>query len=221
MARILIVEDDGLVARQMAQALLGVGHVPVLAPDARAALREAGTRPELILLDLGLPDLPGEALLGELRQVPETALAPVVVVTGKTENAESLRRASPPGLAEILLKPVANARLCQAVQTALRSPQSNSSPQPALAPAEFRRHELIRRLIVEGPDRLAFHVYRRICADRTVPQGQEAAEVLGWPEIAHWAKLEGLVDEVGAQLLRGELLPPASLGAEASPTQEA
>jgi DNA-binding response OmpR family regulator len=56
MAAILIVEDDELVAGQMARTLRKAGHVPILAPDARSALDEAVDRPDVILLDLGLPD---------------------------------------------------------------------------------------------------------------------------------------------------------------------
>jgi DNA-binding response OmpR family regulator len=133
MATILIVEDDGLVARQMAQALRGAGHSPVLASDAGAAILEATTEPALILLDLGLPDLPGEDLLRRLRRIPETATTPVVIVTGKTDNAESLRGERPAGVADILLKPVTNARLCQAVRTALPAPQSDRPPQSTQA----------------------------------------------------------------------------------------
>jgi hypothetical protein len=122
---------------------------------------------------------------------------------------------------EILLKPVANARLCQAVRTALPAPQSDRPPQPAQTPEEFRRRELIRRLIVDGPDRLAFHVYRRVCADRTGAPPPEPAEVLTWPEIAHWARLEGLLDEAQAHLLRGEAAPPAGTSPQATRDREA
>jgi DNA-binding response OmpR family regulator len=173
MARILIVEDDGLLAGHMAQAPRGAGHAPVLALDVRAALREAISRADLILLDLALPDLPGEALLGQLRQIPETAAAPVVVVTGKRENAERLRRERPVGLADILLKPVSNGRLCRAVRTALPARPSARPPRPAPALDEWRRRELIRRLLGGGPRppgllRLSPHVRgpEPLCATR-------------------------------------------------------
>ncbi|MEK7204982.1 MAG: response regulator, partial [candidate division NC10 bacterium] len=94
MATILIVEDDGLVARHMARILRGAGHTPILASDGRSALLEASDRPDLVLLDLGLPDVPGEELLRHLKKRPETAGIPVIVVTGKTEAAAQLKAAA-------------------------------------------------------------------------------------------------------------------------------
>jgi hypothetical protein len=77
---------------------------------------------------------------------------------------------------------------------------------------ELRRREAIRRLIMEGPDRLAFHVYRRMWADRGHSGQLGMVEPLTWREIADWAQLEGLLDGAQAQLLRGESAPPASTG---------
>lgn len=66
----------------------------------------------------------------------------------------------------------------------------------------IRTWELIRRLIAEGPDRIAYHAYRRVTADR-IPAGTSLpTEALSWPEIAEWAQQEGLLDAEQARLLR-------------------
>jgi DNA-binding response OmpR family regulator len=52
MAAILIVEEDGVLARQMVRTLRQAGHLPTLASTAQAALREAGEQPDVIVLDL-------------------------------------------------------------------------------------------------------------------------------------------------------------------------
>lgn len=65
-----------------------------------------------------------------------------------------------------------------------------------------RQRELILHLIVEGPDWLAFHVSRRLYADRTGPKGRILADALTWAEIAEWGKREGLLDAEQASLLR-------------------
>lgn len=200
MATVLVVEDDGLVAGRMVQMLRKADHTPVRAPDARSALREALDRPDIILLDLRLPDLSGHEILRQLRTQPETADIPVVVITGCEEAAEELQTSEPGQVADVLLKPVSEPRLCQVLDNVLAGRQA--TPIAAFRLTQHRQRELVRRLIVEGPDRLAFHVYRRLCADRSrVSQTAGAADVLSWRQIAEWARLEGLLDADQASLL--------------------
>ncbi len=66
MATILIVEDDDVLARQMAHTLRQAGHVPSLAREARAALRATRVSPEAMLLDLDVPELSGETRAAEI-----------------------------------------------------------------------------------------------------------------------------------------------------------
>jgi CheY-like chemotaxis protein len=200
MATILIVEDDGLVARHMARILRGAGHTPILASDGRSALLEASDRPDLVLLDLGLPDVPGEELLRHLKKRPETAGIPVIVVTGKTEAAAQLKTTSKEIVSDILLKPVSGSQLCQAVDTALAG-QLDLDPD-ALQPTWELQRDLIHRLIVEGPDSLVFHICRRLSLDRMGGRGSMAGDALTWAEIAQWARREGLLDVEQALLLR-------------------
>ena len=205
MAAVLIIEDDGLVAGYMARTLRQAGHTPILAPDARSALQEAAEQPDLILLDLGLPDLPGEELLRHLKSRAETARIPVLVITGKREAAARLREAGERTIPDILLKPVSGAQLCQAVNAALTDQQGRDVLAVPLL--QQRQRELILRLIEEGPDTLVLHICRRLNADRTRMRRSQAGEVLTWAEIAEWAKRERLLDAEQASLLRH--CPPA------------
>jgi CheY-like chemotaxis protein len=200
MATILIVEDDGLVARDMARMLRGAGHTPILASDGRSALREAADRPDLVLLDLGLPDVPGQDLLRHLKNRPETAGIPVVVVTGKVEAAAQLKATAKGIVSDILLKPISGTQLCQAVDAALAE-QLSLEPD-TLRPTRIRQSELIQHLIVEGPDPLVFHICRRLSLDRLGGRGSMAGEALTWDEIAEWARREGLLDAEQAHILR-------------------
>jgi DNA-binding response OmpR family regulator len=121
MASVLIVEDDGLVARHMAHVLRQVGHTPIVAYDARSALRKAADRPDIVLLDLGLPDLTGKEVLQHLKSRSETADIPVLVVTGRREAAARLRASEKTSsVSDILLKPFSAAQLCLAVNAALK-----------------------------------------------------------------------------------------------------
>jgi DNA-binding response OmpR family regulator len=200
MAAILIVEDDQSLAWAEARILRQAGHTPIHAPDARTALQEAADRPDLILLDLGLPDLPGEEVLRRLKSRPETAQIPVLVITGYPEAAAQLRAAEEASRVDILLKPFASTRLSQMVESILSESPAQDAEEGS--PLLHRQQGLIRRLIEQGPDSLVFHVYRRLRADRVRTKNAVSAEALTWTEIAEWAKREGLLDPEQASLLR-------------------
>jgi len=198
-ATILIMEDDGLITRHMARMLRDAGHTPALASDGRSALREAAERPDVVLLDLGLPDLPGEAVFKQLKSRPDTGQIPILIVTGRTEAARHLRESSK-GWAGILLKPVSSVQLRQGVDAALAARQEMDAD--ALRLAQDRQRQLIQHLIVEGSDSLVFHTCRRLSWDRTRGTHSPLGDALTWTEISEWAKCEGLVDSEQASLLR-------------------
>ncbi len=200
MAEILIVEDDGLMAGLTARTLREAGHTPILAHDARSALHEAERGPDIVLLDLGLPDLPGEEVLQRLKSGSGTAHIPVLVITGRTQAANQMKASGKNRVADVLLKPVSGTDLLQAVDTALASQQRLD--EDALRGVQERQGQLIQHLIVEGSDPLVFHTCRRLSLDRTNGKGSLAVEALTWGEIAEWATREGLVDAEQASLLR-------------------
>jgi len=198
MAAILIVEGDGVLAQQMARTLRATGHFPIHASDAHSALREAEDRPDVILLDLELSDLPGEELLARLQSQPDTVQTPVLAITWKKEAAAHLREQG--GVADVLLKPVSGVKLREAVDTILATKEQPDAE--ALRLDRQRQRELILRLIVKGPDSLVFHISRRICADRTSTGSSNHAETLTWADIADWGRREGLLNAEQASLLR-------------------
>jgi CheY-like chemotaxis protein len=118
-ATILVVEDDPAWARILAHVLRQAGHMPVLALTGRAALEEVRTGPALILLDLRLPDMPGETVLRRLQSQPATAQIPVVVLTGHPEAAAHLVAAGIASVAAVLYKPVAADQLRTTVAAVL------------------------------------------------------------------------------------------------------
>jgi CheY-like chemotaxis protein len=82
MIRVLIV-DDNLEHVELVRRVLATCDYEVLAAnDGEAGLQMAVTHtPDLILLDLGLPDVDGQTLLGHMRQLPQLANIPIVAVT--------------------------------------------------------------------------------------------------------------------------------------------
>jgi DNA-binding response OmpR family regulator len=85
--RILIVEDDAVIGSELLKALSVSGYEASLARTGQAGLADAHNHPpDLILLDLGLPDVDGVEVCRRLRaELPETV---IVVLTARTEEFE-------------------------------------------------------------------------------------------------------------------------------------
>jgi CheY-like chemotaxis protein len=79
---VLVVEDNPEHVNLVRRVLVAYGYEVRVAADAKGGLQDAVShRPDIILLDLGLPDVDGQTLLGQMRRVPELADVPVVAVT--------------------------------------------------------------------------------------------------------------------------------------------
>ncbi len=82
--RILVVEDEALLARQIASALTEAGHDPMIVHDGERALREAtGTLFDLIVLDIVLPRMDGFEVLRHLRS--QHVASRVLMLTARAE----------------------------------------------------------------------------------------------------------------------------------------
>ena len=115
---ILVVEDDRGV-RDLYRTALGLSGYDVhVSQDGLDALRYLEDhRPDLIVLDLDLPKIPGTTLYSELRVHPGTRSIRIVVVTG-IEQVPGL-----PGV-PVLRKPCAPEKLIHVIEKALRCPTS-------------------------------------------------------------------------------------------------
>jgi DNA-binding response OmpR family regulator len=121
--RILVVEDDEAIGPGLSQALSGQGYTVLLATTGSDALREATEEaPDLVLLDLGLPDLDGVEVCRRLRAiVPGTTIvmltargAEIDVVVGLDAGADDYVT-KPFGLAELLARVRAHLRRAEPV----------------------------------------------------------------------------------------------------------
>jgi DNA-binding response OmpR family regulator len=112
--RVLVVEDDPSVRGLLHTLLAAEGYDVVTASDGLAGLVKAtSTHPALVLLDLMMPDLGGVRVLEELRDDPELADIPVIVVTGKVDAVPGMREVL--GEDNVFLKPFAVAELLSRV----------------------------------------------------------------------------------------------------------
>ncbi len=115
-ARILCVDDEGAIRRLLRTVLERGGHAVIEAADAQSALDEARRwKPDLVLLDLGLPDRDG------LELVPQLALdAAVVVLTARDATADKVTSLDL-GAVDYVVKPFDSEELLARVRVALRN----------------------------------------------------------------------------------------------------
>ncbi|HEY7270039.1 MAG TPA: response regulator [Dehalococcoidia bacterium] len=91
MKTILVIDDEPVVRALAEVSLAGEDRVVRLAPDAATALEAiADAMPDLILLDLGLPDMRGDELARRLRADDATARIPILYLTGLPPEDEGL-----------------------------------------------------------------------------------------------------------------------------------
>jgi DNA-binding response OmpR family regulator len=122
-AKVLVVEDDPSVRGLLHTLLTGEGYDVGTASDGLAGLVKASSaKPDLMLLDLMMPDLGGIRVLEELRADPTMADIPVIVVTGKLEAVPSLR--SLLGDDNVFVKPFGVTELLDRVATVTRTAQT-------------------------------------------------------------------------------------------------
>jgi two-component system phosphate regulon response regulator PhoB len=89
MARILVVEDEKDLQEVLAYNLRQAGHVPILVGNGRDALSAVSEhRPDLVLLDLMLPDVSGIEICRRLKGDPLTRELPIVMVTAKGDEVD-------------------------------------------------------------------------------------------------------------------------------------
>jgi two-component system KDP operon response regulator KdpE len=116
---ILIVEDDKDISLALSVRLISSGYVPVSAPDAGTAIQMAATKkPDLILLDLGLPDNNGFVVMEIVSQLKTAASTPIIVISAR--SAEVYREAALlAGAKDYFQKPFSNDALMKAIQREL------------------------------------------------------------------------------------------------------
>ncbi len=126
-AQILLIEDDASIRTSLVRSLTERGHAVVSAPTAMAGLQEAvDSRPDVVLLDLGLPDLDGATVLRMLRAVSQV---PVVVVTARDDEAEIVRLLDQ-GADDYVVKPFRPDQLDARIRAVLRRTAQTEPYQP-------------------------------------------------------------------------------------------
>lgn len=117
---ILLIEDDELIAGLVRLLVERLGHELLWAPDGEAGKQMLQTAAaDIVILDILLPYLDGFALLKALREDPKTVDLPVLVLTGKTSEAD-IARVVEAGANDFLAKPFQPNELSQRLTRLLR-----------------------------------------------------------------------------------------------------
>ena len=127
MARVLVVEDDPAIRGALLRSLAGAGHAVTSQPTGMAGLTEAVDQPpDVVVLDLGLPDVDGLTVLSMLRAVSSV---PVVVATARDDEKEIVR-ALDLGADDYLVKPFGGDQLEARIRAVLRRAGHDAPPTP-------------------------------------------------------------------------------------------
>lgn len=125
MAKILLIEDEGLVAGTLEIVLRKVGHTVTIAPNGVVGLEKfAAERPDLIITDIIMPEKEGIETIQEIRAKDPDI--PIIAYSGggRTRNYDFLRMADKLGANEVIRKPFSNEDLIATVNRLLaKKPQ--------------------------------------------------------------------------------------------------
>ena len=148
MPTVLLVEDDPTIRSALVRSLSKAGHVVRAVGTALDALREVtSARPDVVILDLGLPDLDGADALRMLRGVCDV---PVVVATARDNEREIVRLLNS-GADDYLVKPFSFLELLARLQALQRRGRAQEPTQLKIANLQI---DLIARKAWRGSERI-------------------------------------------------------------------
>ena len=125
--RILVIDDEAQIRRFLDIGLRAEGYEVMLAATATEGLALAATRtPDLVILDIGLPDMEGHAVLAELRQWSQLPVLMLSVRDAESEKVRALDR----GANDYMTKPFGIQELMARLRALLR----NRSGEPEVPP---------------------------------------------------------------------------------------
>jgi len=183
-AQLLVVEDDERIRTALIRALRERGHAVSSAGTAMSGLQQAvEERPDLVVLDLGLPDLDGAELLRMLRAV---SAVPVIVATARDDDG-SIVSALDAGADDYVLKPFQAGQLEARIRAVLRrSGGGETGPEPVTVgnltvDPRSRRVSLAGRPVELAPKEFDLLAYLAARVGTVVPKRDLLREVWQLP----------------------------------------
>jgi len=135
--RILVVEDEESLLKLESILLSSKGYSVTGVMDGRSALEEVrANRPDLVILDIMLPEIDGFEVCRQIKEDPDTRHIPVLILTAK-KNSQDLARGQQVGCDAYITKPFKSAKVLDMVQELLaRQGGGAGAGQPGSRPGE-------------------------------------------------------------------------------------
>jgi len=145
-ARILLIDDERAIRRLLRAALAAHGYEVLEAATGEEGLQSAATQhPDVIILDLGLPDLDGVQVTRRLREWTQT---PIIILSVRGSEEDKIA-ALDAGADDYLTKPFGTGELTARIRAALRRIQPPGEGQPVFQVDELRVDLLHRTVSVD------------------------------------------------------------------------
>ena len=144
--RVLIVDDEPPIRKLLRMGLTAQGYQVLEAPNGKAALELVEQRPDLVILDLGLPDVQGFDLLRTIRARNEQV--PIVVLSSRGDEAAKVA-ALDLGADDYVTKPFGTEELLARMRAALRHQLQVHGERPVFHTGDLSV-DLVRRIVKVG-----------------------------------------------------------------------
>jgi len=181
---LVLIEDDPAIRTALERALSRRGHAVHAAPTAMAGLELVTSRsPDVVVLDLGLPDVDGTQVLGMIRGI---SAVPVIVATARDDESEMVRVLDL-GADDYVVKPFSAEQLEARLRAVLRRGRTTDDPDPALTVGGLSIDRSTRVVTLDGRPldltRMEFDLLAYLAgrAGRVVSKRQLMAEVWQQP----------------------------------------
>jgi two-component system, OmpR family, KDP operon response regulator KdpE len=144
--RVLVVDDEPPIRKLLRMGLTAQGYQILEAPNAKTALEMLGESPDLIILDLGLPDAQGHDLLKTIRARNDSV--PIVVLSSRGDEAGKVQ-ALDLGADDYVTKPFGMDELLARIRAALRHQLQIQGERPIFRIGDLSV-DLVRRVVKVG-----------------------------------------------------------------------
>ena len=141
--KVLVIDDEPPIRKLLRMGLQTQGYTTIEAPDGRTALEKLSEEPDIVILDLGLPDMDGLDLLGKLRARKENV--PIVVLSSRGDEAGKVN-ALDLGADDYVTKPFGTEELLARMRAALRHQLQVHGERPVFHVGDLSV-DLVRRIV--------------------------------------------------------------------------